>query len=62
MREDRYPVFAAKMEWSFAEFAETRGLTYEAIKKMAQRNKLPEGYEVYSYSDRKKVNPFCWGG
>ncbi|KAB2908957.1 MAG: Mu transposase C-terminal domain-containing protein [Ignavibacteriales bacterium] len=58
MREDRYPVFAAKMEWSFAEFAETRGLTYEAIKKMAQRNKLPEGYEVYSYSDRKKVIRF----
>ncbi len=59
MRDDHHPVIPAKTEWSFAEFAEMKSISYDGVKKMAQRGNLPEGYEVYSYSDRKKVIRFA---
>lgn len=55
MRDDRNTVFKLPTEWTFAEFADMQQVTYEAVKKMAQRDKLPQGYQVHVYSDRKKV-------
>lgn len=58
MRDDHHPILPVKTEWSFADFAEMKGLSPASVRKQIERGKLPEGYEVFAYSPQKKVIRF----
>ena len=55
MRDDRNTVFKLPTEWTFAEFADLKAVTPQAVRNMVMRGKLPAGYAVHAYSSQKKV-------